>query len=237
MFFSKKSKTEPATQEWIFESAIWAVENEITTKQSVLLEPTRAFFDIPKGDSPAIAQQVLDACMEHMRMEGSIVHLQTLNKLPADFRHEYGVLQEIGGTYQRNGDEGLITYDPEQMVYRLNFIATMAHELMHHRLFGIDEYPPGGEELEELSTDLQSIFAGFGIFQIVGAESMGWSGYLRQPTRIFALAVYVEMLCLDADLVASFLPKRIARALHHEIGLMDRHVDIIHNLRGRLGKG
>ena len=78
------------------------------------------------------------------------------------------------------------------MSFWILFIATMAHELMHLKLAPHVEDRPGGEATHELATDLHVIAEGFGTFQLEAAEDAGWSGYLSQPTRAYALALFLR---------------------------------------------
>ena len=169
--------------------------------------PTKDFFTAPGGTGPETAKAVLTDIKRLMH------YLLPFARPPGDLRHSYQTLAEIGGTYQEGPDGRVIHYDPEAMANPIAFISTLAHEVMHARLSGLQHQVPGGEGAHELATDLGCIIAGFGVFQIQGADDTGWSGYLSQEARAHALAVFLADRGLGADAVTAHLSGRCQRYL------------------------
>ncbi|WP_198136587.1 hypothetical protein [Roseobacter sp. SK209-2-6] len=102
----------------------------------------------------------------------------------------------------------MIRYDPELLKSPLQFINVLAHEVMHARLSGMEDEVPGGAGAHELATDLGCIIAGFGIFQLQGADDAGWTGYMSQQSRAHAFALFLRRRALDQDCVAKHLSQR-----------------------------
>jgi hypothetical protein len=95
----------------------------------------------------------------------------------------------------------------------LLFINTLAHELMHARLSGLEDEVPGGAGAHELATDLGCIIAGFGVFQLQAADDNGWTGYMSQASRAHALALFLNRRRLGIETVSQHLSPRCKKLL------------------------
>ena len=89
----------------------------------------------------------------------------------------------------------------------------LAHEVMHARLSGLEDEVPGGAGAHELATDLGCIIAGFGVFQLQGADDAGWTGYMSQDSRAYALGLFLHRRGLERDSVARHLTPRCQKLL------------------------
>jgi hypothetical protein len=139
------------------------------------------------------------------------ITVDPLPQIDAQWRHEYTSMSEVGGEYHHDPLHPLIRYNPELMARPIPFINTMTHELMHARLADVVDILPGGSEAHELATDLHCIIAGFGCFQMQAAEQDGWAGYMTQPSRAVALAVFLDRNGLtpaDADPFLAARPRK-----------------------------
>ena len=190
---------------WIIECFEWFDERFEPPDGPIV--PTKAFFKAPTGTSPETARLVLEDIKRHMKFDAE-VDIVPLDMLPAEYRIDYQSLSAIAGTYQHIEGVSVIQYDPEQMNRPIQFINLLAHELMHARLSGLENEVPGGELAHELATDLGCIIAGFGIFQLQAADDAGWFGYMTQPSRAFALAMFLNRRGLGIDDVSPFLSSR-----------------------------
>lgn len=209
MFWSKPLVSDDMSA-WVEECFDWFDARFAAPKDPIL--PTKAFFKAGKGQDEATARAVLEDVQRLLGFDLPI-NLEPLSKLPPEYRHSYQSLSEVAGTYQETEDGRLIHYDPEMMSRPMQFINTMVHEVMHARLAGLEDQVPGGYEAHELATDLGCIIAGFGVFQLQAADDAGWSGYLTQPTRAHALAVFLDQRGLGAEAVSSHLSGRCNRLL------------------------
>lgn len=204
MFWSRPSVSDDL-RSWIFECFDWFDARFAPPRAPIL--PTRAFFRAPRGTGPETARLVLEDIQRHMAHDAA-VEILPLDMLPVEYRIDYTALSSVAGTYEEMGGTHVIRYDPEQMHRPLQFINLLAHELMHARLAELRDEVPGGEIAHELATDLGCIIAGFGVFQLQAADDAGWFGYMTQPSRAFALAVFLDRRGLGVEEVAPYLSPR-----------------------------
>ena len=204
-------------QGWVEENFLWAGENGLLSEETPLVLPTRAFFRAPGGESHAVAEAVLEDLKRVLGLEHEAITLRPLNMMSAEYRLDYSALSSVGGTWQADGNAGVIHYDPEMVKRPLPLISLLAHELMHHVLHARLTYPPGGPEAEELATDLHVITSGLGVLELAGAEALGWQGYMTQPTRAHALAVFLAVRGLREEAALSHLPPRAAKYLRRAV--------------------
>ena len=234
MFFNRYDVSHK-TQVWLVESFDWAIENGILTRDTPLILPTKSYFTAPSGSSPEVVLAVFSDLKRLLNIADRQIELLPMEVLPLEYRRrDYRKLSEAGGTWQSDGTHSLIRYDPERAKRPISFIATLAHELMHDILHRIDEYPPGGAEAEELSTDLHCITAGFGVFQMAGAEDSGWQGYMRQSTRGHALALFLAIRQFPATEALAHLPPRAQSTLKRAAKEVVKDSESIERLKLRL---
>ncbi len=209
MFWSRPLVSDDL-RNWIFECFDWFDARFDPPTAPIL--PTKAFFDAPGGKTPETARLVLEDVKRHMKVDDPI-EIVPLDVLPAEYRIDYQALSAVAGTHEKTGNVSVIRYDPDHMTRPLQFINVLAHELMHARLSGLEHDVPGGEGAHELATDLGCIIAGFGVFQLQAADDAGWSGYMTQNSRAFALAVFLNRRGMGAETVAPHLSPRCQKLL------------------------
>ncbi|MEM9795137.1 MAG: hypothetical protein AAF919_01520 [Pseudomonadota bacterium] len=211
-----------ARQDWLLDGLIWCAAQGILTMRTPMVLPTKEWFRAPSGLPPeATAEALLADILRIARMSDTAIDLMPIEVLPDALRHGYGQMSEVAGTWQSDGNRSLIRYDPTLLRRLPTFLSMMAHEVMHERLRGTRMDWPGGEELEELMTDLAAIASGFGVLQLAGAEDIGWQGYLRQDSRAHALALVLRATDIAPEAADAHLPARAAKALRRAL----RHVD------------
>jgi hypothetical protein len=116
------------------------------------------------------------------------------------------ITQPPAGTFRFEGNRAVVSYEPSSAGDPVKLIATLIHELAHYRLSSVFDEIPGGAEVHEYTTDLLTVFFGFGLFgansafnfsQHHGAGSQGWQtsrhGYLGERGFVFALAIFLEL--------------------------------------------
>ena len=227
MFF--RLRVDDESQEWVLDSFHWAIDQGLLNAQTRLILPTAANFPAPK-DKTLAGPALVKAIQSHLNISYVPIEVHPLDMLPAEYRIDYNAVSEIGGTWQTDGDTAVITYDPALTERPLAFLSVLIHEVMHQRLHMTDMSMPGGFEAEELSTDLHCITAGFGSIQMAGAEQSGWQGYLRQETRAFALALFLD---LTGEALPN-LPPRSNRMVRKGGELVDRWRIEVEALRASL---
>lgn len=214
MFWARKPLISDALRDWIVDHYDWVTQHRPDWHdRAQLVLPTKEFFDAPGGSGPEMAQHILNNIKGLLGLDVPIT-LQPLEVLPDELRHEYGKTADIAGQYMRDSAQRLITYDPTLVRQPLTFINTLVHELIHARLDQVVEDLPGGAAMHELATDLHGIIAGFGLIELEGAEKAGWAGYMTQPSRAVALAMFLKFHGLEKDAALPWLSRRTARWLH-----------------------
>lgn len=151
--------------------------------------------------------------------------------LPDDLRHSYHSTSDVGGTWQPTETGSLITYDPTLIRMPITLISVLAHELLHERLSWASELPPGEAEAHELNTDLHCFTTGPGGIQSQGAEAIGWQGYMRQSSRIHALALFLLVRRIDAGQAKPHLSSRANRALARAFAHLESKTNEINALQ------
>lgn len=204
MFWSRPSISDDL-RFWIEECFDW-FDARFTPPPKPIL-PTKTFFKSPGGRDIATAKLVLEDIRQHLGYNQPI-ELCPLDVLPAEYRLDYNATSAVAGTHQQIDGISVIQYDPELMHRPIQFINLLAHEIMHARLAGLENEVPGGEPAHELATDLGCIIAGYGVFQLRSADEAGWSGYMTQQSRAFALALFLHRRNLGIEAVSAFLSTR-----------------------------
>ena len=119
-----------------------------------------------------------------------------------------------------------------------------AHELSHYRLMNAHLPVPGGNELEELATDLSTVHLGFGLFganaaftfkQFTDFDRQGWSyqrsGYLSEPLWCFANALFFELTRTDVQSYVDFAKPSIAAGIKKNRAFLAANPLIVDGLR------
>ena len=208
------------------ELAYWAIESyaelipacNLTNRfhSLPLVLATRRFFSAPSGQSHETAEAVFADVKRLMGLENRSYHLLRMReKIEGLDNHNYQDLTLTGGTYEAEGNEAVISYNPETMHIPLNFISTLAHELAHDML----PPPTTAEDIpeHELHTDFLCIVMGFGVIQALGARQAGWAGYLSNEMRMFALAIFLKLRKIPADQALTALDANLAKKLKRGI--------------------
>lgn len=144
------------------------------------------------------------------------------------------------GTFRAEKNIAAITYDPDSLGNPVELIATFAHELAHYRLASIAAEVPGGHDLHELTTDLLTIYMGFGLFGANNAfsfsqhqdfQSIGWQysrrGYLRERDWIFGLAIFARLRGQEIQPIQDFLKPHLYADLVKAGRYLERHTDVM----------
>jgi len=221
------------TQDWIFGNFEWAIDRKYLTSETPMVLPTRDFFPSKIGKSPEAVQAVVNDIARLLGLADRQIEVAPLDVLPGEYRHSYQQLGQTAGTWQADENTALIRYDPELASRPLVLIATLVHELIHEKLSWTPEQPPGGPAVHELATDLHCITCGFGVIAMNAAEEIGWQGYMRQPSRAHALAIFILMRGLPAHNIMAALAPRSRKYLKASLAHLAAQ-DEIATLRTRL---
>lgn len=200
---------------WVFDNYHWAITHHgpsFWQSKSSLVLPNKDYFKAKGGGDHAAALAVFADVKRLLGLENLNIALEEIPQLPPETSHEYGQTSMIAGQYFHDDHHPLITYNPLVMRNPLDFIAMLAHELMHAKLDPVADQLPGGWDAHELATDLHCIIHGFGLIQLQGASDAGWSGYMTQNTRAFATAIFTEITG-STDLITGNLRGRESKLM------------------------
>lgn len=150
------------------------------------------------------------------------------------------------GTFRTRGNAAIITYDPAMLDDPIQLVATFAHELAHYALLSAQEPLPGGEELEELATDLATVHMGFGLFganaafqfkQSTDFDRHGWSssraGYLGENGWCLGYALFAEILDIDPETYRDYVKSTVAAQIRKNRLYLESRPEIARNCRSR----
>ncbi|MEM9148130.1 MAG: hypothetical protein AAGC57_18325 [Pseudomonadota bacterium] len=148
----------------------------------------------------------------------------------------YQELSATAGLWQSHASGAVVQYDPNLLDGPVSLIATLTHELMHDIHAPFCDTVPSGEEAHELGTDLHCITTGQGLNQTMAAEYTGWIGYLRQPTRGYALALFLPATGRPIDAGSAWLQPRPLRYLRRADREIATFTVRLASLSARLGE-
>jgi len=237
--FGRGTFLDPDDEEWQVETWRWFLDQFgglSDLRHSSLILPTRQFFPPTEKTGEGRAEHIFECVKRLARMPDWPCRLIAQPHRP-DLRVSDAVaLKPIthspAGTFGFDGDSVVISYDPADLDNPGQLIATLAHELAHYLLLGLRNDIPGGEDLHEFTTDLLTVYMGFGVFSAsaafhFSADSGGWQwsrrGYLSQRAWLFALAVFLELRNETAEQVKPFLKQHLFSDLTDAIRYLRRH--------------
>ncbi len=197
MFWRKRPTVDVETEAWVLETWLWldtmlGPVNEDDGRE-LILPSAKRFPDTQKLGHER-ADHYFGLVREYCGMKDWPCNLVAQDvRSPLEMNPVFGPMSASGalGTFQGQGSSAAITYDPGLLDNPVMLIATFVHELSHYLLLSQPSEPPGSPDLEELATDLATVYLGFGLFGANAAFSFnanndGWrasrSGYLSEAT-------------------------------------------------------
>jgi hypothetical protein len=232
MFF--KYSVSEAVQEWIFDNFAWAIRLQLLRADTPLVLATKEFFTAPKGEGDVVVSALIRDIQRILNMREKPMNVLSINALPDEMQVDYNATSKVAGMWDAVDNIATIHYDPNLLNNPIGMVSVLTHELMHDVLHNIADYPPGGEEAEELNTDLHCITMGFGVLQIAYAQGMGWAGYMRQNSRIHALAMFILVLDIPPAQASDALPDANKRQFKRALRELAKQPDKITHLKNRL---
>jgi hypothetical protein len=235
--FGNRTYLDPEDEQWQVETWRWFISEFGPLEHIELITPTKRCFPPTEATGENRVVHIFECTKRLAGMSdwhckliaqprraelkvGDVTALKPINHPPA-------------GTFSFDGNEATISYDPAGADDPLKLIATFIHELAHYRLANIRTEAPGGDEVHEYTTDLMTVYLGFGVFGANSAfnfsqhrdvMSQGWQysrqGYLGERGLIFALAAFLELRNRSSDDVQPFLK----RHLFSELGKARRYL-------------
>lgn len=211
----KRNRISDDVEDWLLDRFEWALDTGVLRSDTPLVLPTQDFFSAPKGAPAAVVEALVADILRIMGRGSDQIDLVPIDRPEAELRAAgaFQMTSEVAGAWDGDDDTSVIFYDPEMTARPIVLIATLAHEVVHHVMH---RHFPGdlldGTE-EELQTDAIMIASGFGLLAIMAAEEAGWLGYMRQPTRAHALAIFLALRGKHPDECAAHLTSRMRKTL------------------------
>ena len=228
MWRFKRSSISKDVRNWIEDSFAWAQEHGLTTQQTPLVTLSKEFFTAPALRSHEEAPVVVEALISDIKNICGIpdheIDVVAIPSLAPEYSHSYQSTSETAATWSVIDGRSTISFNTQLLGKPSSLISALVHEVLHHILHCIEEYPPGGPEAEEISTDLMAIFMGFGAVQLNGAEQAGWQGYLRQDSRAYALAYFAQHTNKPVETVLETLVPRCKKTFKHALRALESDV-------------
>ncbi|MEO1045803.1 MAG: hypothetical protein AAFX04_10220 [Pseudomonadota bacterium] len=237
MIFGPRMPVRRDEWEWLLAGFKW-LEQEFgqdDVAPSPLILPTPDFFPPVSDDPDQAVADILDQVKAHCDMAdwptmlvigeqnrptqvGKAIHL--VHNVQAPLGH-FRLLSDADGQHI-----GEIAYNPEQRHDPVGLIATLAHELSHYLMAYAKTVMPGGEEMMEHSTDLCSVYLGFGVFlannafNFSASQGVGYAewrtsaaGYLSERSLLTATAIREALYGRDPMDAAPYLKPSLAKDL------------------------
>lgn len=213
---------------WLYQHYRWLEQHlprYAAARKASLILPTPEFYPMRNTRDHAFAQSVFDTTRRFMGMEDWPCHLRPQSDeareahtaLHAGAASRETSYADAAGTFQ-GGEEVVITYSPTLLLEPAGLVATLAHELCHYLMIGVQEEPPCGWAEHEPLTDLAAVHEGFGVFlcnsafhfsQWSDSQRHGWRtgtrGYLNEAELGFSLGIFCIRGKIDPELAMRFL--------------------------------
>ena len=223
-------------QDWITDEFDWAVKTGLLTYKTPLIVPTSDYFPAKSGPPHQVVEGLVSNILHLVERPNDKIDLIPIDRPPLELRAPgafQNLSEQAGGWY---GDEqsSVIFYDPEMVSRPAVLIATLVHEVMHHILHQHVEFDENTAE-EELATDLHVISMGFGLIYIGAAEQTGWLGYMRQSSRLYALALFMLLRGFDIEAAKNWLSRRHLHDLKQAFKTID-NLNTVKEMRETLSK-
>lgn len=246
--------------EWQFDGFAWLIDNYssgVGLPDSRLFLPIAADFPEKDGQSASQAEHIFRLVKSQCGFnEGDIFDLLPQEGRPDASLGGLAMVETTGqtacGTYQLipakyGKPRELIKYDVGLEDSPAQLVATFAHELSHalhnrsHEPLDVDP------ALYELFTDLTAVYLGYGVFlantrfefsQFTNADTQGWqaqgAGYLPEADIIFAMALFLQIKGLPAEIALPHLKPRLQKMLRKAFRQLDRNAGEVERLKTRM---
>lgn len=242
---------EPELEEWQLAAWCWLLGHLggiAALREAPLVTPTRNFFPPTDATGHARVKHVFEQVRRHAGMADWECRLVAQPRQPELRLGELIAVQrsrpDPAGTFDLDGNEPTITYDPAVAKDPMALVAVLAHELAHLRLAAFPDVLRGSRQLYERATDLATVALGFGLFgsncafgfersQDPLSQEWSWSslGYMEECEWAFALAVMFELTGRDPSSASRYLKPHLFTDLRTAIGSLRRRPELLAALR------
>jgi len=208
--FSPKEIIDENTQNWIFDTFAWAIENfeiNVLKNDSRLILPTNEFYPGKVSSIDEMAQAMFINTKNYAGMQKWPIQLSSATPESNTAIEDLSLGPIIRGDHAEvaisNGNEALILgFTPNQVNQPQDLIAAISQTLASILVISNKVMPPGGKEYLPQATDLVACFMGFGVifantaYQFKGGcgacnnASLNRQASLTEPETLYALALF-----------------------------------------------
>ncbi len=214
---------------WTLEAWAWLMRNlggMSSIAETPLVQPNRDFFPPSDAEGHARAVHVFGCVKAAMGMGDWPVDLVSFK------RRGNAPL----GRFVWKDDDVVVFYAEDLLDSPGDLVAVLAHELSHYAVATIKEPWPGGDELNELITEMTVAYAGFGGFAANAAFDLSGNGgrgggYLSKRTWAFALAIFLSLRGEGIDLVERWLKIDITGDTRAALAYLKKKPELLAPLR------
>ncbi len=242
-FLQRHPLLEDTYANWMFDVYAWALRNFdpiMFREETLLVTPSNQHFP-GKASSPAeMAHLIFNRVLTYAGMEHWPVKLLPMDSCvlePASqVRMPNGVRGSRASATEPSPANLTISYDPDYLHNPEAIIALFAHTLAHHLGQTATEPPPGGTESWPQTTEILSVFLGFGLMfantalvfprgGCCGGPVVRRKAYVTQHDITYALAIFSTLKDLPQKEVLQHLKKSLrghfrqaSREIQHKYG-------------------
>ncbi|MBA6339887.1 hypothetical protein H4J59_02570 [Colwellia sp. MB02u-10] len=208
--FSPKEIIDENTQNWIFDTFAWAIENfeiNVLKNDSRLILPTNEFYPGTVSSIDEMAQAMFINTKNYAGMQKWPIQLSSAIPASNTAIEDLSLGPIIRGDHAEvaisNGNGALILgFTPNQVNQPQDLIAAISQTLASILVISNKVMPPGGKEYLPQATDLVACFMGFGVifantaYQFKGGcgacnnASLNRQAALTEPETLYALALF-----------------------------------------------
>jgi hypothetical protein len=208
--FSPKEIIDQNTQNWIFDTFAWAIENfdiNVLKNDSRLVLPTNEFYPGTVSSIDEMAQAMFINTKKYTGMQNWPIQLTSNPPIAQTAIEDLRLGAIIRGeqadvALNLTSEPLMLGYNPNQVNQPQDLIAGISQALASILVISNKALPPGGKEYLPQAIDLVACFMGFGVifantaYQFRGGcgscnnASLNRQAALTEPETIYALALF-----------------------------------------------
>jgi len=234
--FTKKTGIDENTQQWIFDTFAWALENfniQVFQKETQLVLPTNEFYSGRVESSEAMAKNIFDHTKNYAGMNNWPIELVNPTQNISSELPQLRVTRELRGKaanievvqdYGFNNQKSIhFTFNPNQLNQPQDLIASYAQQLATVLVLQQKVLPPGGQDYIPQAIDLLACVMGFGvIFANTAYQFKGGCGSCYNPRAnrqatlsendtVYALALFCLLKSISPKSVKQHLKSHLRK--------------------------
>jgi len=208
--FSPKTIIDENTENWIFDTFAWAIENfdiNVLINDARLILPSNEFYPGTVSSVDEMAQAMFINTKNYAGMQNWPIQLTSTTPTSSTAIEDLSLGPIIRGEHAevvvRTGNDALMLgFTPNQVNQPQDLIAGISQALASILVVANKSLPPGGKEYLPQAIDLVACFMGFGVifantaYQFRGGcgscnnASLNRKAALTEPETLYALALF-----------------------------------------------